>query len=219
MKERLEHMDSFFTSRVDGYDEHMLEEVEGCKEGYQVMAHLVPNSCQHLLDLGCGTGLELDEIFKILPDIQVTGIDMTQIMLDKLKQKHPDKKMTLICGNYFDVPFETEKYGCAVSFQTMHHFSHEAKTRLYRKIARSLKPGGIYIECDYMVEKQEEEDFYYAENARLRREQGIPDDEFIHYDTPCTMENQIKILHSAGFHDAKTAFRQENTTIQVAGKI
>ena len=219
MKDRLEHMDSFFTSRVDGYDEHMLEEVEGCKKGYRVMAHLVPNTCQHLLDLGCGTGLDLDEIFKVLPDIQVTGIDMTQAMLDRLKQKHPDKKVTLICGDYFNVPFGTEKYDCAVSFQTMHHFSHKAKTGLYRKIARSLESGGIYIECDYMVENQDEEDFYYAENARLRMEQGIADNEFIHYDTPCTMENQIGMFHSAGFHDAKTVFRQENTTIQVAKKI
>lgn len=105
----MEKMSDFFAARVEGYDEHMLTEVAGCKEGYAEMARLVPISCKTLLDLGCGTGLELDEIFKKLPDLDVTGIDLTQAMLDKLKQKHPDKSLNLICGSYFDVPFGSEK--------------------------------------------------------------------------------------------------------------
>ena len=63
----LETMSDFFTARVDGYDEHMLRDVEGCKEGYPLMASLIPTNTRRLLDLGCGTGLELDEIFKLYP--------------------------------------------------------------------------------------------------------------------------------------------------------
>ena len=33
-KPALEKMSDFFTARVAGYDEHMLTEVKGCKEGY-----------------------------------------------------------------------------------------------------------------------------------------------------------------------------------------
>ena len=40
--DKLERMDDFFAARTEGYDEHMLEEVEGCKEGYAEMARLVP---------------------------------------------------------------------------------------------------------------------------------------------------------------------------------
>jgi len=193
----MEKMSNFFTKRVDGYDEHMLTNVEGCKEGYVEMSKHIHTSCKSLLDLGCGTGLELDEIFKILPDLDVTGIDLTQAMLDKLKFKHPDKSMKLICGSYFDVPFGIEKYECAISFQTMHHFSHEVKSSLYKKIDQALKPSGLYIECDYMVETQREEDFYFSENARIRKEENIKETDFYHYDTPCTIENQIKMLKSA----------------------
>ncbi|HBM74705.1 MAG TPA: class I SAM-dependent methyltransferase, partial [Clostridiaceae bacterium] len=106
----IEKMSDFFTARVDGYDEHMLNEVKGCKEGYVKMAELLPRNTAELLDLGCGTGLELDEIFKINPDINVTGIDLTQAMLDKLKQKHPDKNMSLINANYFDCDLGICKY-------------------------------------------------------------------------------------------------------------
>ena len=170
------------------------------------------------LDLGCGTGLELDEIFKKLPDASVTGIDLTQAMLDRLKEKHPDKSLNLICGDYFSVALGEGVYDCAVSFQTMHHFSHEKKTELYRKICKALKSYGVYIECDYMVEAQEEEDFWFAENERIRKEQNIPLDEFFHYDTPCTVDNQIQMLKDAGFSQAEKVFRIENTTIIVAKK-
>lgn len=214
----MEKMDCFFTARVDGYDEHMLTNVIGCKEGYIEMSKLIPQFCRSLLDLGCGTGLELDEIFKEVPDINVTGIDLTQAMLDRLRKKHPDKSLQLICGSYFDVPFGNAKYECAISFQTMHHFSHDAKIALYKKINNALTQGGVYIECDYMVESQEEEDFYYAENARLRKELGISDNEFYHYDTPCTINNQISMLKNAGFITVEKVFRMENTTILVSYK-
>jgi SAM-dependent methyltransferase len=214
----MEKMDHFFAARVDGYDEHMLNNVLGCKEGYIEMTKLVPSSCKSLLDLGCGTGLELDEILKVMPDIEITGIDLTQEMLDKLKEKHPNKSMHLICGSYFEVPFEAAKYDCIISFQTMHHFSHQAKIDLYKKIHQALTQGGVYIECDYMVESQDEEDFYYAENTRIRTELGISESEFYHYDTPCTINNQITMLKSAGFSAVEQTFRLENTTILVAHK-
>ncbi len=176
----------------------------------------MPHDAVELLDLGCGTGLELDEIFKVKPFINVTGIDLTQAMLDKLKSKHPDKNMTLINGNYFDYNFGTCIYDVAISFQTMHHFSHEDKIKLYSKIFAALKEGGQYIECDYMIEKQEDEDFYYSENKRIRKGHSIQDGEFYHYDTPCTIDNQIDMLSKSGFRNVKMNWRVENTTIIVA---
>lgn len=214
----LEKMADFFEKRVEGYDEHMINEVEGCKEGYVKMASLVPDNTKTLLDLGCGTGLELDEIFKAFPSLSVTGIDLCEAMLKKLREKHNDKDIDLICGDYFTVPFGEERFDCAVSFQTMHHFSHEKKRDLYKKINAALKDTGVYIECDYMVETQEEEDRWFSENERLRKENNIHDGVFCHYDTPCTIENQIKLLTEAGFKKTEKVFRMENTTIIIARK-
>lgn len=216
--EKLEQMSDFFAARVDGYDKHMINDVGGCKECYEKMATLVPLSAKNLLDLGCGTGLELDYIFKFLPHISVTGIDMTQAMLDELKNKHSDKNMRLICDDYFKTDFGQNVYDCAVSFQTMHHFSHEKKLELYNRICSSLVQDGCYIECDYMVTDQAEEDFYYSELTRMKKEQGLDDNEFYHYDTPCTVENQIMLLKKAGFKDVTQILRVENTTILTAYK-
>lgn len=217
-KRMLEKMSDFFTARLDGYEEHMLNAVEGCKEGYVKMAELLPRATVNLLDLGCGTGLELDEIFKTHSRIKVTGIDLTKAMLDVLREKHPDKDLTLIHGSYFDYDFGRERFEAVISFQSLHHYSHEQKIKLYSRVYSALKPGGRYIECDYMVTEQKEEDFYFKEYERIRKEQNIPEGEFYHYDTPCTIDNQLKMLRIAKFEKVEMVWRRENTTIILADK-
>lgn len=211
-------MADFFKARVEIYDEHMLNEVGGCREGYKKMAELVPARSKCILDLGCGTGLELDELFRLNPDVEVTGIDITVEMLDCLRKKYPEKKLELVNASYFDVDFGKDMYEAAISFQSLHHFTHEMKSALYKRVYDSLKAGGMYIEGDYMVINQEEEDFYFSEIKRIKKEQGIPEEEFYHYDTPCTIDNQIKLLESAGFKNVKMVWRQENTAIIIGEK-
>lgn len=214
----MEPMTDFFAARVEGYDTHMLNEVEGCREGYEKITQLAPEGTRFILDLGCGTGLELEPLFRRFPQMQVTGIDLTREMLERLRKKFPEKQMNLIEGDYFATEFGREAFDLAVSFQTMHHFSKEKKLGLYRRIFRALKPGGQYLECDYMVENQAEEDYWFAENQRIRREEGIPEDAFYHYDTPCTIQNQVDLFLKAGFSSSEMVWRVENTTLIVSKK-
>ncbi len=214
----MEKMIDFFSSRVDIYDEHMLANVEGCKEGYIKLSQLIPKQCKNILDLGCGTGLELYEVFKLFPNVSVTGIDLTPAMLEKLEQKYLDKSVNLICGDYFKVDLGKEQYDCAISFQTMHHFPKDKKSLLYKKIFNAIKKDGLYIECDYMVTNVEEENLYLKESELARKEMNNSEEEFYHYDIPCTIDNQILLLKNAGFLNVESKFRQGNTTIIVAYK-
>ena len=212
---KLEKMTDFFVARLDGYEAHMLE---NGNEGYRKIAELIPMNTKKILDLGCGTGLELDEIFKRLPHVSVVGIDLTQAMLDKLKQKHPGKNLNLVCGNYLEIDPGENTYDIVISFETMHHFSREAKMGLYRKLHKALKSNGAYIEADYMVTEQAVEDKLHAENTGLRRELNIPQGEFYHFDIPFTVENQMAMFREAGFSSAEMVYRKGNETIIVAKK-
>lgn len=211
-------MADFFTARVDTYDEHMLTEVEGCRDAYQRMAELVPPNTKTLLDLGCGTGLELGEIFKRLPDVSVVGIDLTPVMLDRLKEKYPGNNLKLICGDFFRVDFGQNALDAAISFEALHHFSHEDKVGLYKRVREALKARGVYIECDYMVTDQSVEDEIFAANASLRRELGIPAGEHCHFDTPCTIDNQMAMLRQAGFSSADIVYQAGAAVMVVAAK-
>lgn len=197
----LEEMGDFFNSRVDTYEEHMLREIDGSVSYYVEIAKLIPaTEGLNLLDLGCGTGLELDEIFKVNPMVQVTGIDLAEKLLEKLCQKHSVRKnqLILVLADYLEYDFGQNVFDVALSVQTLHHFSYEAKIGLYKRIRACLKEKGFYLESDYVAPDQEFEDFHFAENKRIRTELGIKEGLY-HYDTPCTVENQISLLKKAGF--------------------
>lgn len=211
-------MRAFFAARVEGYDEHMLETVAGCKTGYKRMAEALPDSAKTLLDLGCGTGLELDEIFKRFPDLFVTGVDLCPEMLERLKQKHGGKRLTLLCESYTGRDFGQNLFDACVSFETLHHLEKPVKLSLYKSIFAALKDGGVYLECDYAAPSQAIEDELFENARNMRRAQSIPDDVFIHIDTPCTVENQRALLLQAGFAKVDLLFKEVNTALLRAEK-
>ena len=196
----LEQMEEFFHSRLIGYEEHQLTCIDSAKEFYPFTASCLPQTPgTRLLDLGCGTGLELDYYFDAVPSASVTGIDLTSGMLDVLRSKFPGKSLNLILGSYFDVPFERNAFDAAVSVESLHHFTKEEKVPLYRKLRKALKPGGFFILTDYFAASREEERFCRKELLRMKREQGIHDTEFYHYDTPLTVVHETEALLTAGF--------------------
>lgn len=200
MSNKLEKMGDFFDSRTEGYEDHQLNTIDFAKEFYPFTAECLPkeNGAQ-ILDLGCGTGLELDAFFSLNPNAKVTGIDLAAGMLNELKKKFSDKDINLILGSYFEVPFGEECFDAAVSVESLHHFTKDEKIPLYTKLKAALKNGGYLILTDYFAMTDEEETEHRQELIRLRKEQNLPDGEFYHYDTPLTVEHEKEALLAAGF--------------------
>lgn len=208
----LEQMADFFEARLDFYDEHMLRDILGAAEFYPFTAECLPkNKDATVLDLGCGTGLELEEYFKINPTAKITGIDLSEGMLNALSEKFKDKDITLIKGSYFDVPFGENLFDAAVSVESLHHFTKEEKIPLYKKLYSGLKENGYFILTDYFAPDDEYETFYQNELLRLKNEQGISDGKFYHYDTPLTVAHESEALKKAGFKSVEVLKSWENT--------
>ena len=215
----LEKMGAFFDHRLSGYEEHQLTCIESAQEFYPFTARCLPTAPgAAVLDLGCGTGLELGYYFQLNPSARVTGIDLAPGMLAALKEKFHDRAITLIEGSYFDVPLDEAAYDAAVSVESRHHFTQEEKTPLYRKVHRALRPAGYLILTDYFAPSQEYEAFYRQELLRLKKEQGILDEEFYHYDTPLTVDHETQALREAGFSRVEVLGHWENTYTLKASK-
>ena len=196
----LEKMGAFFDARLEGYEEHQLSCIESAREFYPFTAGCLPRTADAaVLDLGCGTGLELGYYFEIVPTAKVTGIDLAPGMLAALRRKFPGKALKLIAGSYFDVPLEPCAFDAALSVESLHHFTKEEKIPLYEKVRNALRPGGWLILTDYFAQSDEEERSRRAELLRLKQEQGIRDGAFYHYDTPLTVEHETEALRTAGF--------------------
>ena len=201
---KLERMEDFFAARVNGYDEHMRTTIDGASGFYAYTASLLPaGSGARVLDLGCGTGLELEEYFRFNPDADVTGIDLSEAMLKELKAKLPDRKIRLVTGSYFVVPFGEKAFDAAVSVESLHHFPADRKETLYRKLHAALKDDGCFVLTDYFAESEELEKEYFQNLEQLKAEQGLPENVFFHYDTPLTAEHEIRVLRQAGFSDVQ----------------
>jgi tRNA (cmo5U34)-methyltransferase len=220
----LEEMSSFFNIRSKVYEERHLAGIDGGIESKNIIASFLPDHTKRIIDLGIGTGLELEEIFNRFPDVEVIGLDIADNMLQLLKEKYPKKNIQLQCQSYLDYDFDINCYDVALSVMTLHHYNHKIKTDLYKKIQNCLKKNGIYVECDYMLSEeeyknpQEKEDYFFSEYERLKKEQGINNDKEYHFDTPCTVTNQKKTILEAGFSNVKEVWQRKNTVIVIAEK-
>ena len=196
----LEKMSDFFEARLDGYDEHMLTNIESADKFYPFTAKQLParDKCR-ILDLGCGTGLELEPYYELCPSALVTGIDLSRGMLSALQKKFADKDISLLYGSYFDLPLGENVFDAAVSVESLHHFTKEEKIPLYSKLHTALKDGGFFILTDYFALSEEEERLYRRNLLTLKAEQNITDDAFYHYDTPLTVDHETEALMEAGF--------------------
>ena len=196
----LEKMGAFFDSRLDGYEEHQLTCIESAQDFYPFTASLLPTQpYARVLDLGCGTGLELSYYFERNPQASITGVDLAPGMLEALRRKFPDKDITLRQGSYFDLPFPEDCYDAVVSVESLHHFTQAEKIPLYRRVCRALKPGCSFILTDYFAATLAEERQHRQAYLLLKSEQNLPDGEFYHYDTPLTIAHEIEALQAAGF--------------------
>ena len=123
-------MGDFFDKRLSEYDNHQMTCLDSAEKFYLFTARCLSagaKSC--ILDLECGTGLELERYFMLNLSAKVVGIDLAPKMLNALKNKFEDKDLTLILGSYFDVKFESDAFDAVVSVESLHHFTKAEKWR------------------------------------------------------------------------------------------
>jgi tRNA (cmo5U34)-methyltransferase len=187
--ERNQKQRSFFNWKINEYDASHQEFMNTKKE----LANNLDKDSKRILDLGAGTGLELIHLFELFPTIEVTVIDITENMLEKLKKRSFADHVTTICGDFFEVEFG-DNYDAVISTSALHHFKIEEKIKLYKKIYDCLKENGQFINCDKIALSQEIEDgqLYELENNIENHK---------HIDTPLTVEHEIEVLKRVGFQE------------------
>jgi len=122
-----------------------------------LMAHQPVNS---LLEIGCGTGLILEEFAKRQPNVPITGVDLTQAMLDIAKprlQAYPQIKLsqenvvTFDLKQQFDLTFSYGGVwyfvidGDKEPFLVSHIPGDEHNQQGLEKLSMHVKSGGLLL--------------------------------------------------------------------------
>lgn len=211
--EETEEMAAFFEKRLDIYEEHQLNEIIGARDFYCKTAELLPASAgAEILDLGCGTGLELCFYYAINSSARVTCVDLSEKMLCVLREKFRKFAPQIVCASYFDIDFGKEKFDAAVSVESLHHFTFEEKVPLYQKVCASLRAGGRFVLTDYLEDTEDESRAAFARKAQLLAgKEGL-----FHIDTPLTVARECEALRQAGFSDVRECGRWNKTSILLA---
>lgn len=211
-----EKMGSFFNERADGYDNHMEETLYDYDRYYTLLAEPIKETSEavKILDLGCGTGIELEHIFKKCPSAHLTGMDLSEGMLQLLRDKYPEQKNQIVLyqKSYVDEELGVCQFDYVLSSMTMHHFIPEVKLGLYKKIRKALKKGCPYIEGDYMVEGSK------ADSLLMNYYEAVVADkeDLYHIDIPFSLETQKALLKEAGFEEISVIYHEKENVILVA---
>lgn len=94
-----------------------------------------------LTDIGCGPGYLLYKIAIELPHLHLTGVDLSQEMLNKAQTKFNTPKLkskaTFKQGSVEQLPFEDQTQHFIISTGALHHFNdpHQALEEIYRVLA------------------------------------------------------------------------------------
>ena len=216
MADDIERMDDFFNKRSAGYDNHMQENVSNYNEFYPKIAEDINNTQQaiKILDIGCGTGIELEYVFQKAPNAEITCLDLSQEMLDKLKEKYQDKnkQITTLVDSYLNNNFTNNSFDYILSVMTVHHLKYAKKLQLYKNIYNALSAGGKYIEGDYIVSPSKEKKLlqeYEEKTANLTD----ADMGKYHIDIPFSLKTQKELFKKAGFKEFNLIYQKDEAAI------
>lgn len=97
-----------------------------------------------VLDIGCGTGTQCDDIAGNVK--QVTGIDISSKLLAIAKQRTVERKLDnveFLQTSLFDDRFQPGSFDVVMAFYVLHFF--EDIDLLFKRIHDLLKPDGLFI--------------------------------------------------------------------------
>ena len=191
--------------RLAEYDRRIRTFIPHYEEMLGLAAALVPCGAAEILDLGIGTGALAARCLRLARKARVTGIDCDAEML-ALARRRLGGRASLIHGRFEDAVFP--QADAVVASLALHHlFTRPAKSALYRRILRALRPGGILVIADCCP----------AAERSLRKAQKL---EWIHHlhrtyshtkaaaclrswrreDCYMPLETELQMLRSCGFH-------------------
>jgi tRNA (cmo5U34)-methyltransferase len=214
-----EDMATFFDLRAAGYDDvirNYVFEGTGYSAFYQALCAPIERTDEPLqiLDLGCGTGLEIAYLLQRVPNALLTGVDLSPGMLEQLRHSYSAQmsQITLVTDSYLTMPLGTRSYDHILSAMANHHLLHDAKRQLYTRIRAALKPGGRYIEGDSVIPAEKEGEFlaeFHDDAAKV----PPAADGYYHIDIPFSIATQRSLLLEAGFKDFELLWQKDSSAV------
>ena len=109
------------------------------------------NGNEKILDVGCGTGILACEIAEKYKDISISGIDISEnlINLAKRKTSKNDYNIDFRVGSVLELPYKQNIFDVVFTSIMFHQLDVGEKRKAVQEIYRVLKSNGRYIAAEF----------------------------------------------------------------------
>jgi ubiquinone/menaquinone biosynthesis C-methylase UbiE len=115
------------------------------QEEYRRLAAEVAGVIQagEVLEIGPGPGFIAIEIARLLPDVHIIGLDLSETMIEiatgNAQEHGVSERAEFRAGDASKMPFEEASFDFVISSGSLHHWKEPE--RIFREVHRVLKPG------------------------------------------------------------------------------
>ena len=114
------------------------------------------NDDSKILDVGCAKGFMLNDFYKLNPNLDLCGIDISKYAIDN---SVPEIKHKLKVANATNLPYEDNYFDLVISINTVHNLDKTECTTALREISRVTKKNA-FITVDAFNNEEEEKRMY-----------------------------------------------------------
>jgi len=108
----------------------------------------IPKSARDMLDIGGSHGFHSVAMCRRYPNLKSTVLDLPDAVAQAapiLAKEGMGDRVVHRAGNALTDDLGTEKYDVVFAAQVLHHFDDATNRELAKRVAKALRPGGVYV--------------------------------------------------------------------------
>ena len=164
----------------------------------------------HLLDIGCGAGNYTLKLLQVIPDFNVTLVDLSRPMLDRAVERVSRAtrgQVRAVQADIRELDFGEEQFEVIVAAAVFHHLRDDGEWRsVFARCYAALKPGGSLWISDLIEHSTPQVQSLmwarYGDYLTQLKNEHYRDQVFAYVeqeDTPRPLLFQIDLLRAVGF--------------------
>lgn len=115
----------------------------------RVLGAVVLDGDERVLDVGCGTGVLLEQLRRRHPGLELQGIDPSEGMLE-IARKRCGADVSLAQGQAEKLPYPADAFDVIVSVSALHYFAEPPQA--IAEMHRVLRPAGRVVIVDWCAD-------------------------------------------------------------------